>query len=183
MRRFVALDIPTPVINHLTKVSAPLRERYDIRWVPHNQIHMTLMFGKDLTPNHAEAIADLVEDIELRPISLFLSGFGACPPRGLPRVVWAGLGGDTGFVTALQQELTEIAEPYGIEREKRGFTPHITLGRVQGQFGLLALIDQMKKLSADLNPKPFQATSLTLYQSTLTPNGPFYEVITRRQLT
>ena len=105
------------------------------------------MFGKDLTPNHAEAIADLVEDIELRPISLFLSGFGAFPPRGLPRVVWAGLGGDTGFVTELQQELTEIAEPYGIEREKRGFTPHITLGRVQGQFGLLALIDQMKKPS------------------------------------
>ncbi|MFT7537509.1 MAG: hypothetical protein ACI85K_003468, partial [Hyphomicrobiaceae bacterium] len=34
MRCFVALDLPSPVCNHLIKVSAPLRERYDVRWVP-----------------------------------------------------------------------------------------------------------------------------------------------------
>ena len=182
MRCFIALDLPTPVINHLSKVTTPLRERYDIRWVPREQMHMTLLFGGDMDTYAADALMDMVGTVDLPAMSLSLAGFGAFPPKGLPRVVWAGIGGDAAMVTELQRELTEHAEPLGIEREKRGFTPHVTLGRVQGQFGLLALLDQLKKLADELNPKPFAPTALTMYRSTLTPKGPFYEVMLRREL-
>jgi 2'-5' RNA ligase len=47
---------------------------------------------------------------------------------------------------------------------------------------LLALIDQMKGLSEELNQKPFSPTALTLFRSTLTPSGPIYEVMLRRPL-
>ena len=65
-------------------------------------------------------------------------------------------------------------------REKRAFTPHVTLGRVKSPFGALALIDQLAERSADLKDKPFEAPSLTLYESVLTPKGPRHEVVTRR---
>lgn len=182
MRCFVALEIPVPVRNHLIKVTEPLRDRYDIRWVPREQIHMTLLFGGDLPLENADALIDLVGAAELPPLSLSLQSFGAFPPRGMPRVVWAGIGGDLEALTKLQTDLTDRAEPLGIEPEKRGFTPHVTLGRVQGQFGLLALLDQMKELAKQLNPKPFPPTSLTLYRSTLTPKGPYYETMLRRDL-
>jgi 2'-5' RNA ligase len=183
VRCFVALDLPTPVCNHLIKVSAPLRERYDVRWVPREQMQLTLLFGGDMEPQNVNALTDIVDRLELPAISLSLTAFGAFPPRGLPHVVWAGLDGDVEVIRELQQTLTEQAEPLGVTPEKRAFTPHVTLGRVQGQFGLLAMIDQMKELSEDLNPKPFAPTGLTLYRSTLTPKGPFYEVILRRELS
>jgi RNA 2',3'-cyclic 3'-phosphodiesterase len=182
VRCFVALDLPTPVLNHLSKVTAPLRERYDIRWVPRDQMHMTLLFGGDMHPEDADQLLAIVEALEVPPITLALNGFGTFPPKGLPHVVWAGLDGDVEIVRDLQVALTEQAEPLGVQREKRGFTPHVTLGRVQGQFGLLALLDQMKKLADELNAKPFAATALTMYRSTLTPKGPFYEVMLRREL-
>lgn len=182
MRCFVALDLPTPVCNHLVKVSAPLRDKYDVRWVPREQMHVTLLFGGELGPDEVDALTDIVDDLELPPIALSLDGFGVFPPKGLPRVVWAGLVGDTEAIRRLQVELTDRAEPLGIQREKRAFTPHVTLGRVQGKFGLLTMIDEMKKLGDGLNPKPFSPPSVTLYESTLTPKGPIYDVILRREL-
>ena len=169
--------------NHLIKVYEPLRERYDIRWVPREQLHLTLLFGGDMEPKNVDALTDIVEGLELPPISLSLTTFGSFPPKGLPHVVWAGLQGDIEVIRELQQSLTEQSEPLGVVPEKRKFTPHITLGRVQTQFGLLALIDQMKTLSEELNPKPFSPTGLTLYQSTLTPRGPYYQVLLRRELS
>lgn len=181
MRCFAALDLPSPVRNHLIKVSAPLRDRYDIRWVAHEQLHLTLLFAGELPEENVEDLLDIVEDIALPPLSLALNGFGTFPPKGMPRVVWTGLAGDEALM-GLQQELTERAEPLGVTHEKRGFKPHVTLGRVQGRFGLLALIDQLKELNEELNPKPFAPTALTLYRSTLTPRGPEYDVMLRREL-
>jgi RNA 2',3'-cyclic 3'-phosphodiesterase len=182
VRCFVALDLPRPVRNHLLKVTGPLRDRYDIRWVTGDQIRMTLMFGGELPDQNADQITQLLENIDLPPLSICLDSFGAFPPRGMPRVIWAGIGGDVDSISRLQAELAEQAEPLGFEREKRGFTPHVTLGRVQGQFGLLALIDQMKELGKELNTKPFKPESLTLYRSTLTPSGPVYDTMLRRMI-
>ena len=51
MRCFVAFDLPRPVRNHLAKVTAPLRERYDIRWVPPEQMHVTVLFAGNQRPS------------------------------------------------------------------------------------------------------------------------------------
>jgi len=143
---------------------------------------MTLVFAGELAEEHAEDLVSIIDDVQLPRISVALKQLGAFPPKGLPRVVWAGFGGDINPLATLQAELSERAEPLGVQREKRGFTPHVTLGRVQGQFGLFALVDQMKELSEHLNPKPFSPTALTLFHSTLTPKGPIYEVMRRRPL-
>ena len=64
--------------------------------------------------------------------------------------------------------------------EECTFTPHVTLARVKSPFGVLALIDQLAERSRELKEKPFEAPSLTLYESRLTPRGPRYEVLARR---
>ena len=53
-------------------------------------------------------------------------------------------------------------------REKRGFTPHITLGRVKDAVPLL------KKNILPLEEKRFVLDNLVLYQSTLTREGAIY---------
>jgi len=114
VRCFVALDVPAPVCNHLADVTKPLRQRYDVKWVPPSQMHMTLLFGGELDDDAVAELADIVRDIALPPLSFRLERLGHFPPRGLPHVLWAGLGGDVGEVTALQEELTERSKPLGV---------------------------------------------------------------------
>lgn len=180
MRCFVALDLPAPVRVHLATITRPLHGKYDVKWVEADQLHLTLLFGGELDD---EAVGDLVQIIEeapLPPLSLRLQQLGHFPPRGVPRVLWAGLGGDTAAVTELHHHIETAAKPLGIEREKRGFTPHITLGRIRSDFGALALVDAMRKLGEELNAKPFTPTELVLYRSVLRPSGAEHRALVRR---
>lgn len=177
MRCFVALDLPEPVRNHLAKVTAPLRERFDVKWVPPEQMHLTLAFAGEAPDDRAREFADLVRSLTLPPLELSLDGIGCFPAKGEPRVVWAGFGGDVAAVTALHDELVARGGEFGVEREKRGFTPHVTLGRVKGRFGVYALADAAAKLGDQLNRKPFTPTGLALYASELRPSGPSHRAL------
>ena len=180
MRCFVALDLPVPVRNHLANVVRPMHGRYQVRWVEPEHMHATLLFAGDIDDDTTDDLASILDELPLGPMSLHLDQLGHVPPRGVPRVLWAGLGGDIEVVDALQAELAERGEDLGIERDPRGFTPHVTLGRVKSPFGALALIDDLQELAAQLKPKPFAPTALTLYASELLPSGPVYEVIATR---
>lgn len=180
MRCFVAFDLPRPVCNHLAKVTAPLRDRFDVRWVPPEQMHATVLFAGEVDRGGVDALAGLVESVDSTAPTLALQPMGVFPPRGIPRVVWVGLGGDVDALRQTRDRFEQAAEPLGVPREKRAFTPHVTLARVKSPFGVLALIDQLAERSRELKEKPFEAPSLTLYESRLTPRGPRYEVLARR---
>ncbi len=180
MRCFVALDLPEPVRNHLANVVRPLGERFALRVVPAEQLHLTLVFAGDLEHDAVDDLAAIVREVPLPPLSLSLQRLGHFPPRGIPRVVWAGLGGDADVLAELHRALTERAQPLGIERERRGFTPHVTLARVTSDFGALALVDALQQHSGSLRQKPFAPTRLALYASELTPRGPIHRPLVRR---
>jgi 2'-5' RNA ligase len=182
VRCFVALDLPGPVRNHLHHVTQAVRSRFDVRWVGPEQMHATLVFAGELAGDGADALAAIVDEVALAPLTMQLQGFGHFPPKGTPRVLWAGLGGDVAAVTALHDALAARAEPLGVAREDRGFTPHVTLGRVKTPFGALALIDELQKLAPQLKPKPFAVPALALYASELTPRGALHTVLRRRPL-
>jgi RNA 2',3'-cyclic 3'-phosphodiesterase len=180
VRCFVALDLPAGVRNHLVNLTQPLRERFDVKWVPADQLHLTLVFAGELDDEATADLVAIVEDVVLPPITLHLEQLGHFPPRGIPRVLWAGLGGDVAAVTALHQELVGAASHLGIEREKRGFTPHVTLGRVKSDFGALALLDELRTAGDNRKQKPFIPTELVLYRSRLRPSGPEHVPLLRR---
>jgi 2'-5' RNA ligase len=182
VRCFVALDLPAPVRNHVANVVRPLCARFTLRVVPADQLHLTLLFAADLADAAVEQLARIVREVELPPLSLQLQRLGHFPPRGLPRVVWAGIGGDVDAVTAMHDAIATRAEPLGVEREARGFTPHVTVARVKSDFGALALVDALQAASNELRPKPFAPTRLALYSSQLTPRGPIHRVLLERRL-
>lgn len=182
MRCFVALDLPRPVRNHLAKVTAPLRERFDLKWVEPEHMHVTLLFAPELADAALDELRDDVDELDVPSIELSLSGFGVFPPKGLPRIAWAGLAGDLDTVARLHGDLQQIGEHLDVPRERRPLTPHVTVARLRSQFGALALIDRLQELGAELNDKPFHATAVTIYESRLTPRGPRYDVLYERRL-
>lgn len=182
MRCFLALDLPAPVRNYLAGLAGQFQNKGRVHWVPPDQLHMTLVFAGDVDESIVDGMKDDVRSLELPPLSLSLAGLGHFPPKGEPRVVWAGLGGDVEAVTKLQAELAARAEGHGVPREKRPFVPHVTLGRVKSMFGALALVQQLKTVGATLRDKAFAPTDLVLYQSELRPGGPIHTPLVRRPL-
>jgi len=180
VRCFVALDLPTPVCNYLAGLAVRFEKKGNVKWVPPEQLHLTLVFAADAPEATVDALREVVRTIAVPPLSLSLQGLGHFPPRGEPRVVWAALGGDLEALTMLQAQLAQQAEQLGVSREKRGFVPHVTLGRVRSAFGALALIDQLKSVGQTLEQKPFQPTGLVLYRSELRPGGPIHTALLRR---
>ncbi len=180
MRCFVALDLPAPVRNHLAKVADRVGKKGNVKWVPPDQMHLTLVFAGELDPAAADGLRAVVSELEVPPLSLSLKGLGHFPPRGEPRVVWAGISGDVEAVAALHERLEAGAERLGVPREKRGFVPHVTLGRVRSAFGVFAMVKQFEELGKELNPKPFAPTGLVLYRSELLPSGPIHTPMLRR---
>lgn len=135
IRSFVALPIPEEVAKMIRERVEPFR-RHDtsIKWLPSEKIHLTLkflggvaeeMFEENFFPQFPQLLAPF------RPISLATTGRGQFPPRGVPRVLWIGLGGEVELLEKLEVAVEEFFEPIGFPREKRVFHPHLTLARIR----------------------------------------------------
>lgn len=180
VRCFLALDLPPPVQNHVAKLATRLRGRFPVKLVEPHQLHLTLVFAGEAPAATVDGLADTVRAVDLPPLRLRLTRFGHFPPRGVPRVLWAGIGGDGDALDALHRDLVARCQPLGIAPDPRGFTPHVTIGRTRSEFGGLALIDALAALAQELRPKPFSPTHLSLYASELRPSGPMHRPLFRR---
>src|SRR5512138_155342 len=87
-RLFIAVDLPEEARQ---AVCGRKGEMAGSRWVPEEQLHLTLRFIGDADDALLERIGQ--ELVKVRPASFDLSlvGTGHFPPRGLPRVLWAGI--------------------------------------------------------------------------------------------
>jgi 2'-5' RNA ligase len=98
------------------------------------------------------------------------------PPRR-PRLFALDLGDPDGACGRLQQAVSDALEAGRFYKpEKRPFWPHVTLVRVKRD-------RRAEPLPADPPPlEPFHAPQLTLYRSTLRPQGAIYDALATAQL-
>ena len=61
------------------------------------------------------------------------SGLGAFPSGKKARVLWAGIDKGSSELSTLAADVEKALENLGFGREKRGYKPHITLGRSRGR--------------------------------------------------
>ena len=140
MRLFVALDIPEDVRATLAALVAKLRSASpNARWARIEGVHVTLKFIGEVSPERADGITASLANVPFpAPIAIHFSGLGFFPNERRPRVLWAGIQpGQALSVLAAAVETT--LEPLGIPREKRAFSPHLTLARFDSPGGLQAL--------------------------------------------
>jgi 2'-5' RNA ligase len=135
VRAFIAVPLPDSLLRQLASLQRRLEEqmpRRGVRWVRREGIHLTLKFLGDTPaeklPSIKEALAAVARNA---PVSTFtVGGIGCFPNAYRPRVVWVGVQEPTGRMAALQDAIEEVMAPFGYKPEGRGFTPHLTLGRV-----------------------------------------------------
>ena len=135
LRAFIAVEIPPDIHKAIESKTAPLRAALDsslVRWVPSNNIHLTLKFLGDVSPANVDMLSQMlnVEVSQHQPFAIKFGGLGAFPNSRRPRVIWVGIQAPD-ELEALQHGIEAAAATLGYPAEKRPFSPHLTVGRVK----------------------------------------------------
>lgn len=181
MRAFLAVEIPRSVRDTLANVIRHLRgEALGVKWVKPEQIHLTLEFFADLPRECLPALEEAVSPLAaaFTPGPLRVRGVGAFRSAGKIRVLWAGLEDPEERLPLFAAELRRALAVREIRGDDKPLRPHLTLGRLREPSRNPAL---EKALAAfgDLEAGPFVPAGLTLFESTLTPEGPIHRALTR----
>jgi 2'-5' RNA ligase len=183
MRLFVALELPASHRASLVEVCERGR-RGGVRWVPAENVHLTLKFLGEVDEARIPKIKDALASVAAaaRPFALSLAGGGCFPNPRAPRVVWLGLDEGAGEAGALAATVEDALRPVGFAPEKRPFKPHLTIGRVkEPRAGAAAASGKVDAL-ADYAAAPAPAEAVVLVKSTLTAEGSIYEEVARWRL-
>jgi RNA 2',3'-cyclic 3'-phosphodiesterase len=164
-RLFIAIDIPAPIKEELARLA---RELPVARWVPADQLHLTLRFIGDVGPETFTAIKNALSGLCFPGFPLTLVGTGHFPPGKRPRVLWIGVGSNPTLM-ALQQELELALIGPGIAPDERPFSPHLTLARLKETVPVAVRTFELRH--AELAFPPFQVREAVLYSSVLTNQG------------
>ena len=172
LRLFLALDAPVPVVAAL---SAAMHPAHGFAWTRLEQLHLTLRFLGD-TP--AALVAPLRERLRANRVASFtlpVEGLGVFPPRGLPRVLWCGIGNGHPHIHQLRQRIDDALLALGIDCDLRQFVPHFTLARLTP--AARAQLPHWLHTHRNLAAPPFRVDRFTLYASELRAEGAVHTVV------
>lgn len=165
MRLFVAIDLPEDVKQ---TVATLCRGLSGVRWLPPEQLHLTLRFIGEVDDAVIAAIHRELVKITRPPFPLTLNGVGCFPSPRRPRVLWVGLNGGEPLMQ-LQHEVETAVVAAGLPPDERPFSPHITLARLRDhrEGDVAPFLTQ----NASFANGPFMVDAFHLYSSVLTAKG------------
>lgn len=175
IRTFVGVRVDPKMTQKISEVQSHLKQSLTtIRWVAQENLHFTVKF---LGSVEEEKIATIIQALEravrgVRAFPLTGRGIGVFPDIKRARVLWVGLHGH-GLQT-LAQEVEASLEPLGFAREKRGFTPHLTIGRWRSfEAKAKRLKDEIDRLN-DHDFGQSRVGEVVFFQSVLKPHSVVY---------
>ena len=184
-RLFIAIELSLEVRQWLEtsrSVLEPGMPSGAVRWVNPEGIHLTLKFLGEIPFGQIDAVRGAMDRSTegVKPFSLTVEGVGCFPNTTRPRVVWAGVRSEP-LLLDLQQRLEDNLSAAGFDRERRAFSPHLTLGRVKDGVSEI----QLRKIGSAVEGMRTETTAamkvdgLCLFRSVLRSNGPEYSVLYR----
>ena len=175
IRSFIALPLSEETASSFFEVAEALcglEHFHKIRWLPPENCHMTMAFlgyveterldrlGRHLEQSLSDQAAGVLRFCEVSPF----------PFNSRPRVI-AALAEPSDWLKTLQSQCVQAARRSGIALERRRFTPHVTLARLNGR----------KKQTPGLPPlfmeKEIPVEHVVLFESLLHPEGAEYQVL------
>lgn len=185
MRLFIALDVEPEI----QKILAPVHSLFAghsniIKAVPPEDYHITVKFLGECRTGLYEDIKKSFSQI-FKPsseIRYLLQGLGAFPDILHANVVWCGIHTKGNEERRIFESVESFAAGFGFLREKRPFTPHLTLARVRKGMKLTSALIKFIREREDAFFIESRFSRLALYSSTLTPKGPLYRIETEIEL-
>lgn len=185
IRTFIAIEIAEGVRNQLIALQRQLATHApDARWESAANMHITLLFLGEVDKLGVVPICRVVQKRarKHRPFTIEAGGLGAFPNSRRPKTLWAGITEGVDELRALHDDLEEgLMELGNYRREDRGYTPHLTLGRLKSED-----IGEEWSRILDEHASWMGGTSsvdeVVVMQSDLRGDGPRYSVLGRGKL-
>jgi 2'-5' RNA ligase len=184
IRCFIAVKVPQHILEEIDNYLMHLRRiASDVRWVKVHGIHVTLKFLGEIEPKLVDQVKNSLISITgvVEPFHLSVQGSGCFPNTRKPRVFWLGLQQNPeNDLFRIYKWIENKLDIHGFEREKRKFSPHLTVGRVRKEQNFAPLFDYIKK--NPFSKSSFQVNSIVFMRSILKPSGAEYELIEEYKL-
>ncbi|MBN2459654.1 RNA 2',3'-cyclic phosphodiesterase [Candidatus Woesearchaeota archaeon] len=176
MRLFIAIDLSEEAKECIEKLKQGLKGIKGVKPVAKENIHLTMKFLGEVADDKAEDIARALSQIKFQPFNISISKTGAFPNESRISVLWV----DASPAAPLFELKKQIDAALPSFKDDHPFKSHITFARVK-----YIANDSDKKKIHDLLRQPvekaeFLVDKFRLYKSTLTPEGPVYEVVKER---
>jgi 2'-5' RNA ligase len=187
MRLFVAVemnqaiaDAARDLIDDLRGRVMRLAPRARITWSNPDRIHVTVKFIGEADEEKAHAIrVALGPSVKAPAFDLRVEGVGAFPPKGPPRVFWAGLTEGRDGLLEVERVVSQRLQTL-VPAEERPYAPHLTLARVKEPVGL-----SRAALFEGMTARQFgrvHVDAITLFESRLSPKGATHVPLQRSAL-
>jgi 2'-5' RNA ligase len=169
VRLFVALDLPPEV---RARLAALTRENLPgARWVPPENMHLTLRFVGEVDHGQADDIDAALAAISARGFDLTLEGVGAFESGRKVHALWAGVERNPAL-EHLRAKVESALVRAGCEPERRKFSPHVTLARLDQHDP--AKLGAWMQSHALFRLGPVPVGHFTLFSSRLCRDGAHY---------
>jgi 2'-5' RNA ligase len=184
IRTFVSVEIPEKFSEQIINIQKELEKtKPDIKWVEPENFHFNLKFLGSRTEAEIAKISEKTKAVasKHKKFALSIERMGCFPSDSSPRVVWLGVKQGADEISTLAGDIDESCSKLGIEKEKRKFEPHLTLGRIRSPKNQEALV---KKINENRNIQigTFKVSKILLMQSKLSPKGPTYSILGKYDL-
>jgi 2'-5' RNA ligase len=161
LRLFVAIDLEFALRQALFRLAGGLP---GARWIPFENYHLTLRFLGEMPGHRAEELDMALAALRGRSFTLQLGGVGVHEKAGRSVALWAGVERNPAL-EHLQAKIETAVQRIGFEPERRRFSPHVTLARLDG--APHDKLVQWLQAHALLRTEPMPVRHFTLFSSQL----------------
>lgn len=175
-RGFIAIEIDmqpkiAEFINQIKKTGA------NVKLVEPENMHMTLKFLGDTDEKFVDKIEKIMKEsvVNSDSFNIQLKGCGVFPNENYIKVIWVGVQ-NCEQIRIIAEKIDKKLSELGFPKEKRGFSAHLTIGRVRtakNKDELLQVFNRYK----DIVFAETQVDFLQLKKSELTSKGPIYTTL------
>ena len=176
-RLFIAIDIPELIKDNIYNFAgALLAEDRHIKVVHTQNIHITLKFLGNINISEIEKIKKAIKETAdtFENFKYEINGrINAFPNPCNARVVFLEIGSGGKEISEIYNRLEDNLNRIKIRKEKRDFSPHITIARIKNKKNIEKLINNHKMSPTGLLDCP----GITLFESRLKPHGAEYIIL------
>jgi 2'-5' RNA ligase len=168
-RLFTGIALPDSIKTNLLEICFGIP---GARWETEDKLHLSLRFIGDVEGQTFKDIQTQLGEIKFAPFSLQIKGTGIFPPRGDPRILWAGIE-ENEKLRILQRKVENVlVRQVGLKPEGRKYFPHITLARLKKvrHQDIAGFIMEHSLLKSET----FDVHEFHLFSSILSPKGSKY---------
>jgi 2'-5' RNA ligase len=169
-RLFVAIDLPE---RHRMELVALAGGIPGARWVPPENIHLTLRFIGNVGGDQMTDIDHSLAQVRAPGFDIVIQGVEHFRRGRKPSTLWAGIAKNPALMT-LQDKIEAALVRAGVAPDGRKFTPHVTLARLKD--APRGRVHDMIARNGLMRLPPFPATSFTLFSSFLARSGAIHRV-------